>query len=324
MSRPGPKNSTVILGTIAAALAIAAAYKAYGLSLEQERLHAEMQRRTQLEARIKQLEQMYAALKTSRGGIASKALEAAFADAKTLAKVSDSPVTKFESLPETSFSNNPLARRQAMLDDPQRRSMLVARRVAAMRIRFSGMGRELGLPSGQEDGLLQLLAEHQFHTMQTMMDQRHQDPAAAQAEREFRKNTQEAELKALLGNEKYQEYLSYQQSMPERQQLKELRGILDSNMAMRSDQEQQLMKIMSEERERRYHEQPTLRDAGSAPLDREALIKLSEENRIYSAQANQRTLERAAGVLSQDQLNRFTELNKLQAAARRAGSQLRR
>lgn len=312
------KIPTLILGVAATVLALTL-YLSHRIAVQSELANIVAQQRAQLEVRVMELERMYAALEASSSEPAADiGLPAASADAMDISADISAKALVNEDIEGAASADaaNPFGQMAKLFDDPQRRQAMVERRAASMYISYFGMDRELGLVDGQGGQLMQLLAEHQMQDMQAMMQGRSKDSQTRRSESEDRQRTQETELKGLLGYDKYQQYKAYQESMPERDQLRDLRGLLDGDHTLRKDQEQQLMTIMGEERKRSSSELASLQTNSS--IDAAAPGRFSQENRRIREESNRRVLERAGGVLTQEQLKRFTELRDQESAMRRA------
>jgi hypothetical protein len=149
--------------------------------------------------------------------------------------------------------------------------------------------------------------------------------AAAEAEKqvaETKKQT-DAEIKALLGDERFAQYQDYQKNMGERMQLDQFKSRLTGdNLAMRDDQAVQMLQIMKEEKAAVPPVLPT--DQTQFPK-KDTLTSENIEKQIQWMQDyNQRVLARAGNVLTPEQFKQYQTFLQEQESMQRLGMTMAR
>jgi hypothetical protein len=203
--------------------------------------------------------------------------------------------------------------------DPATRRRLVAEHASAQRAANPGLAEAFGLTPDEEQAMLELLAEAQLRTTRTALAwPPNPDPKESTAAHEAELRRQQAELFA--DDARLERYEAYRKSVPERQQVVELRGRLDGRNTLGNEQATQLIAAMYEERQRyiaRSLQQPGAGESNSygptyvqssyetgSPPD----LEFREAQLRRSAEFVRRLHERAAAILNAEQLHRFDEL----------------
>jgi hypothetical protein len=335
------KTPLLVLAVTTGGLAIAAGYLVHQVGVERDRVRAETLAKERLEARVKELEQVRAMLEMQ---IPEPAVEVSATKAPSgnnllsaLTRSSSGKAAPVNASPEAAERANASAQTRSFnfgrhrewmrsqLQNPQSRAALHGQHKAGTRMSFADLGEELGLAAEQEDKLFDLLADQQLRTMEATMDSSG-DPTATQAAFKQVQSETDAELMAFLGPERYQQFKDYQETLPERMELREFRGLLDADNALRDEQARQLMQIMREERERAAQDmsqKSAFRDGAPDPA---AIAKMAEQSLRLAEVSSRRMRERAAQVLTGEQLRRFNQiheqrLNMQRMATRMTGEQ---
>ena len=121
------------------------------------------------------------------------------------------------------------------------------------------------------------------------------------------------QLKELLGAENYSQFESYEKSVPDRMAVEQLKGQLESNLALNANQEQLLISAMSEERQGFKF----TTDFSNQQDFSEDMLSRFTEDRINlflqeQDQLSQRYLARAQTILSADQYATYQKSLKTQ------------
>jgi hypothetical protein len=134
----------------------------------------------------------------------------------------------------------------------------------------------------------------------------------------------DAQIKALLGDDNFAQFQSYEKSMNERMAVAGFKEQLaSSSTALTDDQEQQLIQAMTEEREK-FKFTTDFSDKSKFTGDFGSMFTEDKMNGFVQelGQLNQQYLERAQSVLSADQIPAFDKYLKNQAAMQKAGLQM--
>jgi hypothetical protein len=189
----------------------------------------------------------------------------------------------------------------------------------------------LALDDQQADQFFELLAEQQMQSMTTSSPVPFGPGTDEAATREWQKQQQrlqtekEAQIAALLGDAKLQQWKNYQSTMPARMQIRELRSTLEgAGLPLQQDQAERLITAITVEQQRAMSEKQTVFNgigpamvgptgivvqAGSAPADRTALF----DQQIEQTKQQQQRLHNAASPhLTSQQLEYFERMQAAQ------------
>jgi hypothetical protein len=203
-------------------------------------------------------------------------------------------------------------REQRMLQHPEYRDLLRARQRLALSYSHPDLPELLQISEEQADQLLDLLAEQQVREQaaSTPTWPRHGDAAAMQAfvERtQERQRANEAELAALLGASKFQEWKEYEQSGMARILVQQLQQMLPDDARLRSDQLRPLVSAIAREQRQLFEDRALSLAPGQVP-DEDWQKRVQERQLERMAAANQRILDASASILTPRQLERFGSL----------------
>lgn len=132
-----------------------------------------------------------------------------------------------------------------------------------------------------------------------------------------------AQIKELLGAENYSLYETYEKSIPDRMAVEQLKGQLDSNLALNANQEQLLIAAMSEERQGFKfttdfsNQQDFSEDMLSRFTEDRISLFLEEQDQL-----NQKYLARAQTILSADQYATYQKSLKNQQEMMKMGMKM--
>ncbi|HEY8539512.1 MAG TPA: hypothetical protein VIL28_11645 [Steroidobacteraceae bacterium] len=211
-------------------------------------------------------------------------------------------------------------RQQRLLKDPEYRALMRDQQKLAMQRMYGDINLFLDLTPEEIDRLMDVLAEQALRNMEEppmMVSLDGTQPSEAEM-RERRRMVQErqrqneAEIAAVLGD-KYRDWQEYQRSGQSRSQIAQLRQTLSlTNEPLRQDQIKPLTEIMTRELQtassRRMSSPRSMRD----PQER---VRMAEEMLERTAQAHQRILDAAAGLLSPAQLEQLRRQQEQQIKA---------
>jgi hypothetical protein len=203
-------------------------------------------------------------------------------------------------------------REQRMMQHPEYRDLLRARQRLSLSQTHPDLGELLQISKELADQLLDLLAEQQVREQAASrpMWPSHMDVAAVQAfteKAQQRQRANEAELTALLGATKFQEWKEYEQSGMARLLVQRLQHLLPQDARLRSDQLRPLVREIARQQRQLFEDR-----ALSLPPDQvpdEAWQKQMRERHLeQTAAVNQRILEASASILSPRQLEHLESM----------------
>jgi hypothetical protein len=190
-------------------------------------------------------------------------------------------------------------------ESPAARNFLRTRMKAGIRRTYEDVGSELGLSDEKATQLIDLLADQQTRAFAR--------PPAEDMEsmqryaREQQQKTQ-AEITALIGQDKMDEWTDYQKTLPHRSQLGQVREQLESaGYPMTDSQRKQMLAAISEVSER--SPRPTF-NQGLPP--EESAAQMNQWQEEFDAAL----LDRAKEVLTADQYNSYKEYHDYQSEMR--------
>jgi hypothetical protein len=204
-------------------------------------------------------------------------------------------------------------REQRMLQNPEYRDLLRARQRMALTHMHTDLLELLQLSEEQADQLLDLLADQQVREQAASRPMWPSESNAAAMQEmmekaQERQRSNEAEIAALLGPDKINEWTEYQQSAGARFQVQRLRQTLPPDAALRTEQLRPLIAAISREQRHMLEDRGGLGLAPGEVAD-EAWQKRMHQHRLEKVAAtNQRILDAASSILSPQQLQHFDAL----------------
>jgi len=161
--------------------------------------------------------------------------------------------------------------RNRMLENPEYREAMKRQQKLMMPRMYPDLQSALHLDEQQAEQFYELLAEQQMNQMNHARPPFAQpgttpDPNAVrewQQQQQQLRNENEAAIASLLGQDGLQQWKSYQNSLPARSQVRELRATLEgAGVPLRQDQADQLLSVMTAEQKRAAVEAQTAYASG--------------------------------------------------------------
>ena len=201
-----------------------------------------------------------------------------------------------------------------MFENPEMRKMMAAQQAAALRGLYGDYAKQAHLTPAEAEPFFQLLQDRQMALMDSSANMISGEPVDMKAATAATNATDEA-LKDLLGPLRYGQYRDFEKTLAERVQVRQLNQQLAGEGSPLADsQSKALIQIMSEERASLQNVNPASSAGG-----RQAMTATDIEQ--YSRQVdamNQRVYNRAASVLTPQQLGAFAVFQKNMATAQTA------
>ena len=273
-------------------------------------------RAARAEAQLQQAQQAMQA--QTEGGVATAALPAA------------SPVVP-PPPPAARTSGRATAARLQMLKDPEYRKAMLAQLRAGLLRQDPGLIPALGLTEDEGSRLIDLLARIQLDRQGVALTSLSTGPLDQAAMQERMRTLQEADRKgqaevaALLGNARYQQYQDYVAQRPSRQRVESLGRILEvKGLALNDTQTKPLTAAFYEEQKREQEFSKSL----AGPYDRKEnpAEQARREDAIleFQADSNQRIVDAAQQFLTAQQLETLKSELDQPLIARRIAARVRR
>jgi hypothetical protein len=182
-------------------------------------------------------------------------------------------------------------------------------RKASLRRQYEGVGSALGLSQAQENKLLDVLANQQI-SMTSPVSSFKQPPDRAAVARmmDDAKKHRDAEIAAVIGENKLSQLQDYERTMPERMRVSMVGDQLrQMDAPLTDDQRARLVDIMIEQSQ--LNPRPTPQEGTLGEDMIKASLKWEEES-------DQAFLERAKSVLTPDQYERYRDYQAWQSEMR--------
>ena len=193
------------------------------------------------------------------------------------------------------------------MDDPEWQKVRQAQQKFFFRRMYGDLIRELGLTQEEADAFVEALTEQQMSNLVIARQSGGDAVAMSSSMREARAEMN-ARLLELLGPAGLQQYEDYQRTLGERMRVNAIADQLEAlDVPLRDDQRKQLVTAMVEERER----------IPPPSLDGLSPKEMADRQLEWHEDYERRIRERAAQVLTPEQLEQFTNLQKLQTQMRR-------
>ncbi len=197
-------------------------------------------------------------------------------------------------------------REQRLLQHPEYRDLLRARERLSLRQMHPDLVAFMQISKEQADQLFELLAEQRVRE-QSESRPTWPSPGDVAAMQAFVETTQErqrgneAEIGALLGPDKFQEWKEYEQSTMARFLVQRLQDTLPDDVRLRTEQLRPLVRAIAREQREVFEDRTLVLPQGDIP-DEELQKHLQEWQLERMALANQRILDASASILSPRQL----------------------
>ena len=213
-----------------------------------------------------------------------------------------------------------------MMKDPAMREMLREQQKVMINMMYNGLFKDMKLSPEEKDKLKGLLTDAQMKNVeaaQGLFGGDTKDGAAADATKQIAdaKKQTNADIKELLGDERYVQFEDYQKTMSERMQLDQFKTQLTGeNLALRDEQSAQMMQIMKEEKAAVPPAIPD--DQTQAPKKENFTSEKLDQQLKWMDDYNRRVLDRAGQVLSPEQLTKYQSFQEQQASMQKLGLQM--
>ena len=233
--------------------------------------------------------------------------------------------------------NAAMERQRNLLRDPEYREALQTQQKIMLMQSNPDIARDLNLTADQVDRLFGALAEQSLRSMETVSTWEQQANQATPQELQRKalelQSANEAELKSVLGDAKYREWMDYQNTAPSRYEAARLRGLLaNAGVPLDPSMAKPLLKILQEhqkvEQERLEKYVATQGSATSANVGYFAagpgqnVVQLMTNNEDSLEKTQRRQREGLARVLTPEQLKVIEDDQNAQLQMQRVQSQL--
>lgn len=210
----------------------------------------------------------------------------------------------------------------SMMNDPDVKKMIQEQQRAMIEPLYGPLIKQMNLSPEEADAFKKLLTDNMMKSTEQATSlfaggsstNRQEVVAGLTAQQK----AFDEEVKAMLGETRYQQYKDYQQTMGERAQLNAFRQQnAMSGAPLTEGQTEQLLALMNEEKKRAAAEgAPQLGGGGQDAANLEAMLSEDKTRQMLESQelVNQRVYQRAAEVLAPEQLEAFGrfQTNQLQ------------
>jgi hypothetical protein len=305
-----------ILIVATTSLAVASVQFHQQASVQRERADAEMALRQKQEARVVQLERAQARLErdlmAARSGAVRPPPPAGASDRSpppAPGAVAQAGRAGVFTITEVGDGNAPRpltfsAGRRPFMESPAARKFMKTRLKSSLRRTYEDAGPALGLSDEKTDQLIDLLADQQTRGIGG-------EPPEGKTLQQYAREQQQknqAEIAALVGEDKLDEWASYQKSLPDRMQLSQMRDQLDqAGVPMTETQRTELLAAISEESQR------LPRPAWNTGLPpEESMAQMNQ----WQTEYDKALLDRAKQVLNTEQYKAYKEFQDWQTEMR--------
>jgi hypothetical protein len=214
-----------------------------------------------------------------------------------------------------------------MMKDPAMREMMRSQQKMVLKPVYEPLMREWNMSLEDQQKFMDLLLDQQMSAIEKSQGFFGKEKADLA---EFAKQTKDAVdqseqgLKDFLGEEKFAQHKEYQKTLGERMQLNQFKTQLAAtDTPLRDDQYNAVMAFVKEERDKSPPQ------FGSGPEDAKDISKVFDGDAMdkhleWQGQINQRVRERAANVLSPEQLRAFADFQEQQLSMQKFGIKMAR
>ncbi len=205
-----------------------------------------------------------------------------------------------------------------MFTDPEMKKSMRAQQMMGLRMIYGDLAKELNLSPQDAEQLMEILADRQMDLTSASMSAMEAggDKDAAGAKITDATKQYEEQLKAVLGEEKYKQFQTYESSMGDRWMMQQWDGqFAASGSPLEAKQKEQLLSVMKDERQK---SPPGTFNFGAKNDPAQAFKALQSDeavNQMVASQQelNQRVLTRARDFLNADQVATLEKVQKQQA-----------
>src|ERR1043166_909771 len=210
-----------------------------------------------------------------------------------------------------------------MMKDPAMREMMREQQKAVINMMYSGLFKYLKLTPEEKDQFKALLTDAQLKNVeaaQALFGGENNDAAATDARKQIEdaKKQTDADIKALLGDDRFAQYQDYQKTMSERMQVDQLKNQLATeNLPLNDQQTAQLLQAMKEEKTALPPAIPD--DQTQIPKKDTFTAENLDKQLKWMDDYNKRMPDRAATILSPDQLFTYKTHQEQQSSMQKLG-----
>ncbi len=207
-----------------------------------------------------------------------------------------------------------------MMKDPAMREMMREQQKVAINMMYAGLFKDLKMSSEEKDKLKDILTEAQMKSIESAQGMLGSKESTGDTQSRFQEGKKEADaqIKALLGDERYAYYEDYQKNLGERMQMDQLKTQLaGQNMALQDPQSVQLLQIMKDEKAAFPPIIPT--DNSQFP-NKDLFTADNLDKQIkWIEDYNRRVLDRASQILTPEQLISYRAFQEEQSSMQKLG-----
>ncbi len=223
-------------------------------------------------------------------------------------------------------TESPMADIAKMMRNPGMKDMIRAQQKGQMDLMYGSLFKCLQLPDAELEAFKGMLLDKQMALVDSSMDMMNSSatPEEKKAAADRMKETTaayDAQLKALLGDENYAVYQSFEATQAERMQVSLFKGSLAAGDQMTDEQEDSLVRAMHDARTGFQSSAPGFGDSQSADpaqFTPDRIAKFLEE----SARLQEQYVAKAAAILTPTQLELFKANQKQQQAMQEMGMKM--
>jgi hypothetical protein len=221
--------------------------------------------------------------------------------------------------PTGGSASNYFANLAVMMKDPATKEMIRSQQKMMLNRQYGALTRYLNLPADKQSALQALLLERQMALVDSsmaMMGGSADERKKATEDIKATKDEYDKKIRDLLGPQDFDTFHEYEQTIGERTQVQLFKDTLTSDLALTDRQEYDLVYAMYDER-KALPPSSLLKNQNADPSQlteasiHEALQQMEELQKRYA--------QRAAGILTPAQLERFTEWQEQISAMQAAG-----
>jgi hypothetical protein len=208
-----------------------------------------------------------------------------------------------------------------MMKDPNMRDMLREQQKVTINMMYNALFKDLKVSPEVKDKLRELLTDTQMRNVESagaMLSGDKEQAAEATAKINEARKASDEQIKTLLGEDGFAEYQDYQKNIGERMQLDQLKTRMAAdNTPLRDDQFSQLLQVMQDEK---TAHPPAIPSDGIQMPDKSTMSPENVEKQLaWMEEYNKRVYDRAAQILSPDQLKAYKAFQEQQASFQKIG-----
>ena len=214
-----------------------------------------------------------------------------------------------------------------MMKDPAMREMMREQQKVAINMMYSGLFKDLKLSPDEKDKLKTLLTDSQMRNIENAQGifgekKEGADEDVQKLTADSKKQT-DADIKALLGGERFAQYEDYQKNIGERMQLDQFKTRLETeNLALQDQQSAQLLQIMKEEKAA----VPPVIPTDNTEMPRKELMTAEnlDKQMAWMEDYNRRVSDRVGQVLTPEQMKQYKDFQDQQLSMQKLGLNMAR